>query len=260
MKVCVLGSGSKGNAVLADNGDGMVMIDCGLRIDKLAVRLMQANRALNRISAVLITHEHQDHIAAITEIADGYNIPVYVNEMTARAIRRQKPLAAFRTFSLGEGFGIGGFEIQPFWISHDAVCPVGYAIGDKQSKFVYATDMGFVGRDFLEATEGAGLVMIESNHDVDMLTQGKYPPFLKRRILSDRGHISNATCADAVLRISQKGTRKFILGHLSEENNLPELAFWTTAQTLADAGAKEGDVLLKVAAQHTVSDWIEVES
>lgn len=237
ISVCALGSGSKGNAILVSGGGHKILIDCGFGIRDLSARLMSQGVSLAELDGVLVTHEHTDHIRAIKSVGDVHGVPIYLHERTCRAIGPAVPENAF-VFSTLNGFRLGGFEIRPFPTSHDAICPLGYAISDGESKFVYATDMGYVTRKVFAAAKGADIVMIESNYDKEMLINGSYPYFLKKRILSDHGHLCNTVCAEAVRQIADWGTKNFILGHISQENNKKEIVYRTTLEVLEKEGGK----------------------
>lgn len=247
--VCALGSGSKGNSVLVSNGEHNILIDCGFGIRELSARLMSQGATLAGLDGILITHEHTDHVKAMKSAGDRHHVPVYLHERTCRALGAAAPDNTF-VFSTLNGFMLGGFEIRPFPTPHDAVYPVGYSISDGESRFVYATDLGFVSAEVLAAARKADIVMLESNYDRDMLVRGAYPYFLKQRILSDHGHLCNTDCAEAIRKIADWGTRNFILGHISQENNLKELVYRTTLETLEkDGGRLHKDFELSVATQ-----------
>lgn len=259
IRVCSLGSGSKGNSVLIDNGRNRILIDAGLSARVLSTRLADIDVKLNQIDGVLITHEHSDHINGLETVAKC--VPVYAHDYTMEAILRKFDISLKNQMNFSDGgFSIGSFDISAFRTSHDAVYPVGYTISDGESTVTYATDLGYCSKEFLRAAKGSDLVVIESNHDVDMLMNGKYPAFLKRRIVSNKGHLSNLACAVAINELAAQGTRKFVLGHLSENNNLPELAYWTNANYLRNKGADIGkDIKLIVAEQRCVSGFIGCE-
>lgn len=256
IEICVLGSGSKGNCVLLDNGKNRVIIDAGLSARSIKQKLMQLNLSFAQIDGILITHEHTDHIRALDVLSR--EIPVYAHDYTMEAIAAKRDITLKNQMNFNcTQFSIGTLDIQTFCVSHDAVYPLGYTISDCQSKVAYATDMGYCSRDFMSAAEGAEIIMIESNHDVDMLMSGDYPAFLKRRIVSNKGHLSNLACAMAINELAAKGTKKFILAHLSENNNLPELAYWTNVDYLKRKGAVMGqDINLYVADQRQMSSKI----
>ncbi len=250
LKIDVLASGSKGNCTMITTGEKRILIDAGIGIRALKNALTARETSFSDVKAVLVTHEHTDHVAACAQLSDMYGIPIFTNAITMSALKRRTGLKGGYYFEGTTPFTLAGLEIRPFRTSHDAVCPVGYSIADGDSRFTYATDLGYFSPSVKEIATGSDMVMIESNHDVNMLINGRYPYPLKQRILSERGHLSNKACADAVRGLLDNGTRKFILGHLSEENNTYDLAYTETTELLAQLGALNGkDYELQVATQ-----------
>lgn len=238
LKVDVLASGSKGNSTLITTAnDKKLLIDCGISARALTNALRKKETSLSEVKAILITHEHADHVHSVAQISEAYGIPVFANAITMSALKRKTGLKGGYYFEDVTPFTLLGMEIRPFRTSHDAVYPVGYSLLDGDSKFTYATDLGYFSPSVKESIKGSDLVLIESNHDVNMLLNGPYPRMLKERILSDRGHLSNASCAEAIREIMDSGTKKFILGHISEQNNTFELAHDTTLNLLSSSGA-----------------------
>lgn len=258
LEITALASGSKGNAVLITSGTKRLLIDCGVSAARLNAALKEAGADLTEVKGILVTHEHDDHIRGIAAIAENYGIPVYANERTLNAVKRRTGMRGGYYYKEVNPFAAAGFEIRPFRISHDAVYPVGYSVSDGETRFVYATDLGYFSPTVMEAASGADVVMIESNHDVDMLIHGTYPQYLKQRILGTRGHLSNLSCAQAMIRIAETGTRKFILGHLSEQNNTYELAYDTATENMEKAGARKGeDYEMIVATQYVNAETVK---
>ena len=239
LKIDVLASGSKGNSTLITTTEGKkLLIDCGISARSLNASLRKKESTLNEVKAILITHEHADHVHSVAQISEAYGIPVFANAVTMSALKRKTGLKGGYYFEETHPFSLLNLEIKPFRTSHDAVYPVGYSIFDGDSKFTYATDLGYLSPSVKENLKGSDLVLIESNHDVDMLLKGPYPRLLKERILSQRGHLSNVSCAETVRELLDLGTKRFILGHLSEQNNTYELARDTTLNLLSESGAK----------------------
>ncbi len=261
LKVDVLASGSKGNCTLVTTENGKkLLIDCGISARALTNALKKRSVSLNEIKAILITHEHGDHICSCSSLSDAYHIPIFANAITMSALKRKTGLRGGYYFEETNPFTLLGLEIRPFRTSHDAVYPVGYSLADGNSKFTYATDLGYFSESVKESAKGSDLILIESNHDVDMLLNGPYPQPLKERILSSRGHLSNKSCANAVVELMDLGTKNFILGHLSEQNNTYDLALQTTLESLRALGAKQGeDFTLKVATQKEGLETIEIK-
>ena len=257
--VTPLSSSSSGNSVLVTAGGSGILIDCGISVSKLRQGLERAGVSPSCIKGILITHEHDDHIRSAALVSENYSIPVYAEERTMIAVKKRTGLKGGFYFRGTSSFSLAGMEIRPFVTPHDAVYPVGYSVSAAGRRFVYATDIGWFSPSVTDAMSGADGVMIESNHDIDMLLNGSYPKHLKQRILSQRGHLSNASCAEAVMSIMDSGTRKFILGHLSEHNNTERLAFETTVEALGKRGAEYGkDYILKIAPLKEAGEGIEL--
>lgn len=213
--------------------------------------------APDTLSGILITHEHSDHIKGVGILSRKYDLPVYANEGTWEAMQEKIGGVALknqRLFYTGEDFYIGELGVSPFAIPHDAAEPVGYALHYGALKAAVATDIGHVNDKWLSAVIGAQVMMLESNHDVGMLMGGRYPAQLKRRIRGRRGHLCNEDSASVLVTLCNAGLKSVVLGHLSAENNLPELAFQTAYNALADAGVRPGeDVTLEVARRDQLS-------
>jgi len=259
IEICTLASGSKGNCVLIKNESTKILIDLGICIKKLEQSLLENSSTGTEIDACLITHEHIDHVRGLKKFSDKYDKPVYAHQYCINVLKNKAELKACHVANFDlKGFRVGDLYIEPFQISHDSVFAVGYRISDESSSIVYATDMGCISDTFLTIAKESDLVLIESNHDIDMLKHGRYPAHIKRRILSNYGHLSNAACANAIEYLLEAKPRKFILAHISEENNLYELAKSTTKQSLRQHGydMEKENVKLYVAMQHENSGFI----
>lgn len=248
LEIFSLGSGSKGNCILITNGRTTLLLDAGLNPGVIVKKLSALNLTLEDIDGLLITHEHDDHIKAVE--AFSAFLPVYSHPDTLEQIVKRQTIPLKQLMETEEKeFSIGTLDITPFRVSHDAAHPYGYAIKDWESKFTYITDTGYISKGMMSVARGSDIVMLESNHDKELLLRGKYPEYLKRRILSDKGHLSNEESARTALELAENGTRKIILAHLSEQNNLPELAYWTTNNFLRAQGVTAGDCTLYLATQ-----------
>jgi phosphoribosyl 1,2-cyclic phosphodiesterase len=248
IKITSLGSGSKGNCVLISNGTNKILIDAGLSINAIYKKLLELGLTLHDIDGVLLTHEHDDHIKSIEALSAF--IPVYSHPDTLEYVANKFALPLRQQMEIEEQyFNIGTFDILPFRTSHDALHPYGFVINDCDSKMAYITDTGFISKGCMSLIKGSDTVMIESNHDIELLQLGAYPHFLKKRILSEVGHLSNEECALTISRLIECGATKFMLAHLSEKNNLPELAYWTTTNYLMRKGIDLKDYQLKIASQ-----------
>ena len=258
MDILSLRSGSRGNASLVSGGNTKLLVDCGVSGKSVTSALADVDVYPEDISAIAVTHEHIDHIAGIGVMMRRYHIPVWANAATWAAMESQVgkiDKSLVNIFDNDSSFEIGEIGVKPFSIPHDAADPVGYSFVCGDEKVAVATDIGELKKDLFEAIRGSKTVLLESNHDVNMLEIGKYPPQLKRRIRGKLGHLSNDDAGRAAEFLVRLGTERIILGHLSEENNYPELARQTVICALDDAGIRCGrDVLLGVALpQQTVS-------
>ena len=261
MKFSPLFSGSSGNCSLVSAGGTDLLIDAGMTGKLITGALNEVGADPSRLSAIVVTHEHSDHIKSIGVLSRKYDIPVYANEGTWRAM---SPLIGdvamknIRTFITGQNFYIGDIDVTPFPLSHDAAEPVGYAFFHRGSRLVYMTDTGFVPEPMRETAAGADLLFLESNHDVDMLKSGPYPYPLKRRILSDKGHLSNAAAGELIKKLYPTGVRRVILAHLSKENNTEQVAYNTVKHALDESGVSEKDFFLAVAHRDHVTGVFEI--
>lgn len=249
-RFCPLFSSSSGNCIYIGSSDGGILIDAGVSAKRIKTALNDLDIDVSKIAAIFITHEHSDHVSGLKVFAGNNNIDVYASEGTLQALEYNDVLTEKYTARPipYEGLEIAGMHIRPFGISHDVKEGVGYSVVTSDGRRAsVVTDTGVVTPEIMSAVQGSDLIMIESNHDIRMLENGPYPYYLKRRILSSRGHLSNDACAQASLELLKSGTTRFMLGHLSKENNFPLLAKQTTESEFAVNGAVEGrDYLLQV--------------
>lgn len=242
-------SGSSGNCAYLSDGKTHILIDCGMSGKQLLEALCKIGASPEQLDALLITHEHSDHVKGAGVIARRYGLPVYATRGTHSAMDVGNIAEEqIKIISSAQDFEIGTIGIKPFDIPHDAAEPVGYNFYIDGEKVSLATDIGYMNRALLEQIIKSKIVLLESNHDVDMLQFGPYPFPLKQRILSDSGHLSNENAAKTALELVKSGTEHIMLGHLSETNNRPEIAMLETYNTLTFAGVNVGnDVTLQVA-------------
>ncbi|MBE6611508.1 MAG: MBL fold metallo-hydrolase [Ruminococcaceae bacterium] len=247
--VYTLASGSKGNSVYVRLGEDELLIDAGTSCKRISDSLKALDTDISRIKAIFITHEHSDHVNALEVISKKYSIPVHFTEPSARAhlISKKTEFTAQAAVIHPPVYSVrvGALEVRSFITPHDSAGSVGYVVSDGTPchTLALATDIGCVTDEISDALMGAENVILESNHDENMLLCGPYPYELKRRILSNRGHLSNEAAAALVSRLAASGTKRILLAHLSEENNLPELAYHSSLCYLQDT-----DVSLSVAA------------
>lgn len=255
-RVTTLFSSSSGNSSLISDGNTNILVDAGVSSSRIIKALSDINMDICEIDAILVTHEHSDHIKGIGILSRNYNIPVYANSDTMSAMLCQIGDLYDRNIKVVEcakPFEIRDVVITPFAIPHDAVSPMGYCIKTTDGIVSVATDTGHITKSMLANMAKSDTVLIEANHDVDMLANGKYPYHLKKRILSDDGHLSNQNAAWLATQLAIWGTKKIILGHLSEHNNTEQKAYDTVKELLEKNNFKIGtDVLLKVASKNSI--------
>lgn len=236
MYFSVLASGSTGNAMYVEYGEHAFLVDCGLSGKQLEALFQKIDRKLNQLSGILVTHEHTDHIKGLGVIARKYKLPIYANEKTWRAMEGAIGVVDSEQkfhFEMETVKSFGTLDIESFGVSHDAVEPMFYVFHANGKKLVLMTDTGYVSDRMKGIISNAGAFVFESNHDVRMLQMGRYPWNIKRRILSDVGHISNEDAAFALSEIIGDETKRIYLAHLSQDNNMKELARMSVTQTLA---------------------------
>jgi phosphoribosyl 1,2-cyclic phosphodiesterase len=241
--VYTLASSSRGNSVYVKCGSDELLIDAGTSARRLECALNSLGSELSRIKAIFITHEHSDHTSALETISKKYAIPIHFTEASASAfLNSEKTHATAESSVIHPPLyceHIGSLEVHTFLTPHDSAGSVGFIVSDGTSNhtMALATDIGCVNASVEEALLGIENVILESNHDENMLLCGCYPYLLKRRILSDRGHLSNEAASAFARRLADSGTKRILLAHLSPENNLPELAYQSAFNALSGTSA-----------------------
>jgi phosphoribosyl 1,2-cyclic phosphodiesterase len=231
LSVCVLASGSKGNAIYVSDGETAILVDAGLSGKEVAKRMHAAGLQLESLKAILVSHEHSDHVRGVGVLARRHRLPVYITRDTAAAAMPQLGhIDDLRHFEIGRDFSIDGLAIHPFATSHDAHDPSGFTIAQNGHKIGIATDLGIATGMVKEHLKACSLLVLEANHDPAMLIEGPYPWPLKQRIKSRNGHLSNQESRDLLAEIKHDGLCHVILAHLSETNNTPEKALQTALQ------------------------------
>lgn len=250
IKFITLYSSSSGNCTLLSDGDTNILIDAGVSASKICDSLHKVGVDPCEIDAVLVTHEHSDHIAGLKVLCKKYHTAVYANSATMEHIicAASLPSGCARIISAGTPFAIRSMQVRAFATPHDSAASVGYIIEAEGKKYGVATDTGTITKSMLSSLALCEAVLIESNHDEQMLRSGPYPYPLKKRILSDSGHLSNDKCAWLATQLAIWGTKRIALGHLSEHNNTESKAYEAASRMLSDNNFTPGsDVILKVA-------------
>ncbi len=279
VKFTILGSGSSGNCAYVETAETRLLIDAGFSPRQLRQRLAAIGRAPENLSAILLTHEHSDHISGLPGLADKLQIPVYCNRGTqdgtiwafkSRWTSKKAPALEgldgteaikkkmdWRLFTTGAGFEIGDVAVETFSIPHDAQDPVGFLVRTPGINIGFATDLGHMTKLVIERTRAAHVLVLESNHDVKLLQECPHRPWsLKQRILGRHGHLSNEAAADAAEQIITAELKHLYLGHLSSECNKPEIARRVMHDRLLKMGAAH--VALQIAAQHVPAATLEL--
>ena len=248
-------SGSSGNSTLISDGRTTLLADCGLSCKKLEQAMETAGVKPESLNGILITHEHSDHVKGVGVVSRKYNLPVYATlgthaNMNLSGVDERN----IKYISPDVDFEIGTIGVRPFSIPHDAADPIGFNFFFGEKKLSLATDIGKMNDYIFDCLKNSMAVILESNHDTQMLRTGRYPAVLKKRILSDFGHLSNDDAAKTVCELIKNGTKYVMLGHLSNENNTPTKAYTKTAEDMERMGAVIGkDVALSLAGRFGLS-------
>ena len=237
MQLYSIASGSSGNCIYLGEEDGGILIDAGISRKRIVTGLERKGLSLDDIKAIFITHEHSDHISGLGPVLRKNPIPVYATADTVSAIWEKTNMnnispELFHSIRPEEEIEAGEMLVRPFSISHDAVDPVCYTVEKQGKRAAVATDMGCFDDTIIRVLGQCDSVLIEANHDINMLQVGPYPYSLKMRILGNKGHLSNTSCADLIKEILHKDLKHLVLGHLSRENNFPQLAYSTVLDEL----------------------------
>ena len=251
MRFAVLGSGSRGNGTLIASNDTYVLVDCGFSLRETERRLDRLGVSGKQLSAILVTHEHADHVHGVGLLARRYDVPVYLSDGTFRGLR--KPVEVAGVLAGGQALRLGALHIDVVAVEHDALEPTQFVFNDGQRRFGLLTDLGSWCPSVLQSYTGLDALMIESNHCRDMLARGHYPYFLKQRVGGQRGHLNNHQAADLVSELGWQDLQHLVLAHLSSKNNLPHLA----RQCFVDTLGCDPD-WLQLADQDSGLDWREI--
>lgn len=237
LHISVLASSSSGNVTYIETPKRKILVDAGLSGKKIATLMGSIHRKLEDVDALLVTHEHTDHVKGVGVLARRYHMDVYANEQTWQAMAHKigkVPGDQKHIFAMGQTMSLADLDVESFGVSHDAIAPQFYEFHHNGRSFVILTDTGYVSEHVAGIIKNANAYLFECNHDVEMLRCGRYPWSLKQRILSDKGHLSNEDGGQALLQVVGNDTKQIYLGHLSQENNVKELAHLTISQILGE--------------------------
>ena len=264
MKLCSIASGSSGNCIFAGSDTASLIIDAGISGKRIEEGLNEIGYTSREMGGILITHEHSDHISGLGVLARRYGIPIYATKGTREGILKCKsvgeiPEGLFREIEPERDFTIGDITVSPVSISHDALQPTAFILHQNKKSMAVITDLGKYDNYLVERLQRLDVLLLEANHDVHMLQAGRYPYYLKQRILGDRGHLSNELSGQLLGELLHDNFKTVILGHLSKENNYERLAYETVRLEIdmADNPYRAKDFPIHVAKRDTVSDIIE---
>ncbi|MCM1038687.1 MAG: MBL fold metallo-hydrolase [Roseburia sp.] len=265
MRLCSIASGSSGNCIYAGSDATHILIDAGISGKRIEEGIASLGLHVKEIDGIFVTHEHADHISGLGVLARKYAIPIYATAGTIEALKNTASLgkiddSLFHYIRADEKCMIKDMSLYPIRTSHDAAEPVAYSISHDKQKIGIITDLGCYNEYTVACLQDLDVLYLEANHDINMLQVGPYPYYLKQRILSDRGHLSNEMSGKLLSRLLNDHMQAVMLGHLSKENNLPELAYETVKVevTMSDTGYKAEDFPIYVAKRSEVSRMIEI--
>jgi len=233
LRFCVLGSGSKGNCTWIATERTRLFVDAGLSKRETFARLAAVGERPETCDAFIISHEHSDHVGGLRRLALELGRPIYINEATRRALAWHSRIKAFEAIVAGDKFTIGDIEVTPFSVPHDAADPVAFTFEAEGLKIGVVTDLGYIPEHVKQHLRGCHCLLFESNHDIEMLRVGPYPWFIKQRVMSRHGHLSNDSTAEFLAEAYDGGAQVLVLAHLSEINNHPEIVRLSALQALA---------------------------
>jgi phosphoribosyl 1,2-cyclic phosphodiesterase len=259
LKFASLGSGSEGNALLISTASGTtrttVMLDCGFPIRETERRLQRVGMQPADLAGIVVTHEHQDHVGGVFKFARRHRIPVWLSFGTYQAVRKDCDGVTFHICRDGEGIAINDLELTPYTVPHDAREPVQYVADNGRCRLGVLTDAGQSTPHMIQALSGCDALVLECNHDREMLANSSYPPSLKRRIGGAYGHLSNDTTAEILSALDKSRLRTVVGAHLSQQNNTPELARNALCSVTAGSGIE-----VMIACQEEGFDWVDLQS
>ena len=262
LKFRSLYSGSSGNSLFVETPNSKILIDAGVSTKKIETALNGLEVDVHDIDAILVTHEHSDHVRGLGTLAKKFDIPIYANQETWDAmpeVAQKVQLENQNFFKPNEKFDIGDLKILPFSIPHDAANPCGFNLFCGNQKISIATDLGHMDAQLIKCLEGSSFILLEANYDPNILKCSRYPYTLKQRIAGPNGHLSNEIAGKTISYLLKSGLKKVMLGHLSKENNFPELAYQTVIDELCNQNFNENKFSLSVASRLAPSSVVNIE-
>ena len=236
MRVCSLASSSKGNCTIVYNDSEILVVDMGITLKELEEKISLIKLSMSNIVGAVVSHEHSDHTKGLGSLYKKYSVPIFCHFNAVEGVKKKTGLNDSSLIRFSNSFEIGSFKIDPFEVSHDVYC-CGFNIFENDNKISIVTDLGHTTNAIVEKLYDSRLVILEANHDEKMVAKSvKYPPVLKARILGKKGHLSNSCSAKVVAELAQHNVKQILFGHLSEENNTPELCYDTICTYLKDLG------------------------
>lgn len=257
---CSLYSGSSGNCFFVETDKTKILVDCGESSKKIIDALKSINVDILDIDAILITHEHIDHVKSLGALSSKYDIPVFANKETFYAMPKQLEKIAEKNicfFENSKSFSVGDLHIVPFSTPHDAANPCGFNISHNDKKISIATDIGHMTSEIFQNLKNSSFVLLESNYEPEVLKCSKYPYFLKERISGPNGHLSNIVAGQTISKLMDSGLKTAMLGHLSKESNFPELAYKTVLDEII-SNNPSSEISLSVATRHQPTPLINI--
>lgn len=248
IRFSILASGSSGNAMVIENDEVKLLVDAGLSARKIEHLMAERQASCEQLDGILVTHEHSDHCIGLGVLSRKYNLPVYANAKTWSALNKIGDLNEDnkRVITTGECIDFGTLKVDSYGVSHDAAEPIGFSFHSGEQKLSLATDLGYMSAKVREKILESDVLILESNHDVEMLRVGKYPWNIKRRILGDTGHLSNQAAGEALVDLLSSKTKRVYLAHLSRDHNMMDLAKLTVNNILEEAGISLTDRKVKL--------------
>jgi len=261
LKFCSLYSGSSGNSLFVQSNNTKILVDCGTSAKKIENALNSINIDISEIDAILVTHEHSDHIQGLGTVSKKYDIPVFANFETWSAMPTQKEKISsnnIKVFENDNEFIIGNLQILPFSTPHDAINPCGFSICNGSKKISIATDLGHIDNNIFSNIKDSKFMLLEANYEPEILKVSTYPYALKQRIAGPHGHLSNIEAGQTISNLFGKELKEVMLGHLSKENNFPEMAYKTVTEELINNNIDTKDIRLSVASRFEPSKIVTI--